>query len=341
MAVGPGAAADHDVDYLFAQVGIGTPVVDYRGNCGNLTAAVALYAVEEGLSADPATVRMHNRNTGTTIVAHLLGTADRPDPADLARAGQPVTGTVLRTEYLDPAGAVTGRALPTGRSRDVVRPRVGAPVEVSLVDVTAPVAFLDASDLGLGPHVTPADVNAAPDLLARLESIRGACAVLLGFAADEDAALAVSAALPRLALLTAGDGADLTVLATSMQRAHHACPLTTALCTAAATALPGTIPATLAPAVRPSPAPAVRPAPAPALRPAPAPAVRSAHQPATRPTHEPAVRLAHPRGVLTIGVTTEDGTIRSVSVDRTARRLLTGEAALPPGVESGAGSLSR
>ena len=41
--------ADHDVDYLFGQVSIDKPFVDWSGNCGNLSAAVGSFAISNGL----------------------------------------------------------------------------------------------------------------------------------------------------------------------------------------------------------------------------------------------------------------------------------------------------
>src|ERR1700758_1921438 len=38
--VGPPSVANADVDYTFAQVQIHDAVVDYKGNCGNMSAAI-------------------------------------------------------------------------------------------------------------------------------------------------------------------------------------------------------------------------------------------------------------------------------------------------------------
>jgi len=40
-----------DVDYLFAQVGVGQRSVDTRPNCGNMLSGVAPFAIEQGLIA--------------------------------------------------------------------------------------------------------------------------------------------------------------------------------------------------------------------------------------------------------------------------------------------------
>ncbi|EIV96370.1 PrpF domain-containing protein [Frankia sp. QA3] len=318
-----------DIDYLFVQVGIERPIVDYAGNCGNLTAAAAVYALQEGLlagDARPGLVRMFNRNVGQRIDAVVPAPHPLGDWREEARgAGMPTTGLAVLTEYLDPSGPVTGALLPTGEPRDVLAPSVGDPIEVSIVDLAAPIVFVRAADLGLRGDEAPATLNAAPGLLARLESIRAAGAARIGLAADEAEAAVRSPVLPRLTIVSPppeasrtapgagvaaqeGPGAaDLVVRATSLGRAHHACPITTALCAAAAARTAGTLPFAYA-----------------------------------RRGDPGSVRITHPKGALTVTVRTSDGTNRedgtnpedggeivSVGVLRTARRLLAGTAYLP------------
>jgi hypothetical protein len=311
VAVSPSDRPDVDVEYLFAQVGTDQAQVDYRGNCGNLTTAVGPYAVDEGLVqvSEPITpVRMLNRNTGTRIIARVPVIGGRAATSgDCVVAGVPGTGAPVITEYLDPAGAVLGAVLPTGSPRDtVIAPRSG-PVEVSLVDVAGPVAFARAADLGLDPLLRPAGANADAGLLGRLEELRGACGVLAGLAASRDAARTASPALPRLALI--GDGhperpGHFSLRALSMQRVHHACPMTVLMCAAAAALLPGTVPhrATLACGGPPE---------------------------ASAPNGGATVLVAHPKGVAAAEVCLGGVTgVRSVSITRTARRLLVGQAHL-------------
>src|SRR5215831_4647149 len=49
VLVAKSAREDSDVDYLFGAVAIDRPVIDWSGNCGNLTAAVAPFAIHAGL----------------------------------------------------------------------------------------------------------------------------------------------------------------------------------------------------------------------------------------------------------------------------------------------------
>jgi 2-methylaconitate isomerase len=306
VAVSPSQRPDTDVEYLFAQVGIDQAVVDYRGNCGNLTTAVGPYAIDEGLVAvsGPVTpVRLLNRNTGTRIIAHVPVTDGRAAiSGDCVVAGVQGTGAPVITEYLDPAGAVLGALLATGSARDTVTGPGWGPIEVSLVDVAGPVAFARAADLGLDPLLDPVTANADAGLLSRLEELRAACAVLAGLAATREAARTASSALPRLALV--GDRrqdrpGDLSLRVLSMARMHHACPMTVLLCTAAATLIPGTVPHAAALAR------------------------------GGRPEGGATVSVAHPKGIAAATVRLgSGGAVDSVSITRTARRLLTGEAYL-------------
>jgi len=298
--------ADCDVEYLFAQVGTDRAQVDYQGNCGNLTTAVGPYAIDEGVVPvhGPVTrVRMFNRNTGTRIIARVPVADGRAAVrGDCVVPGVPGTGASVVTEYLDPAGAVLGAALPTGRPCDMVIMPGGHAVAVSLVDVGGPVAFVRAADLGLDPLLAPAAANADAVLLDGLEALRGACAVLARLAGNPAEARAVSPALPRLALVgdgNPGQGSHLSLRVLSMQRVHHACPITVLMCAAAAAMLPGTVPST-------------------ASRPLSAP-----------DPNDGTILVAHPKGLAAATVLMGDGPlVRSVSITRTARRLLAGQAYL-------------
>ena len=291
MGVTRSGRAGVDVEYLFAQVGIEDGIVDYAGNCGNLTAAIAAYAVDEGLVAiEPGgatrTVLLFNQNTGVRIRSTVqLTAAGRVEwRGDTAIDGVPGTGAPVTTDYLDPAGSMTDKLFPTGSRQDVVDG-----VAVSVVDVASPHVFLRAHDVGLTGAEAPADVNADTVLLDRLERLRRQCGDAIGIAGS---------AIPRLIMVSPPTAAGhIRVLATSMGRAHHATPITGALCTAAALRLPGTVAAEVA-RFGADPSPGV-------------------------------VRIEHPKGLVEATVeVTADGDVRSAGVVRTARRLLAGTALL-------------
>ncbi|MQA01968.1 MAG: 3-methylitaconate isomerase [Streptosporangiales bacterium] len=300
VVVEPGVDGD-DVTYWFAQVGVDRPVVDWSGNCGNLTSAVGPFAIDEGLveAVEPVTtVRLRNGNTGVAITAEVQVRDGRARyDGEHVVPGVPRPGAPVVTRYLDPGGSVFGTALPTGGPTAVV-PGPHGDVEVSVVDVAHPMAFVPAKALGVTvADASPPELNRDPELLRRLEWMRGACAVALGRVDDPQDAAERSAIVPRLVLLgePVDDGHDIAAVGVSMGAVHHALPMTAALCLGAAVRLPGTVAAGTA-----------------------------------RPVADETVRIRHPKGVVDVlADVASDSTVRSVGAVRTARRLMSGTVHLP------------
>lgn len=122
--IGPSSRPDADVDYTFGQVSIKEPLIDYSGNCGNISAAVGPFAIDEGLvrAQEPVTyVRIHNTNTGKIIVAEVpVQNGKAKVTGDYQIDGVPGTGAKIMLDFAGTAGAATGRLLPTGRPIDVL-----------------------------------------------------------------------------------------------------------------------------------------------------------------------------------------------------------------------------
>jgi hypothetical protein len=293
---------EFDVEYTAVQVASDTSVVDYSGNCGNLTAAVGAYAIDEGFVAarEPiTTVRMLNLNTNVTVIAYVpIEQGKAAYRGDYRMDGVPGTGAPIRNEYLCPAGSVFGRLFPTGHPLDTVESSRGQ-LEVSILDVAHPMAFVRAADLGLRGDETAPALNGDSDLLVLLEQIRGMCSVLLGAADRAEEASIKAPSLPRLAIVAPAmtPSAHITARMLSMGRFIHAYAMTGVICTAAACRFDGTIPHSVASA-----------------------------------QSDDEVRISHPSGVAAAAIALEnaaDGpTIRSATVIRTARRLLEGVAYL-------------
>src|SRR5690606_12697260 len=117
----PGA----DVDYTFIQVAVDKPVCDWDGVCGNMSSAVGPFAVEEGLIRTPAdgecVIRIHETSTGKIIHSRFVVKDGLPVVSgDFAIAGVAGAGAMIRLDYLDPGGALTGKLLPTGNVVDRV-----------------------------------------------------------------------------------------------------------------------------------------------------------------------------------------------------------------------------
>jgi methylitaconate Delta-isomerase len=195
--IGPPSRPEADVDYTFAQVSIATPLVDWGGNCGNLSSAVGPFAIDQGLVAareGVTTVRIHNTNTAKLIIVSVPVRDGRAlVEGGYAIPGVPGTGARIDLEFLDPAGSATGALLPTGRPVDEVALADGREVRVSVVDAANPVAFVLASELGMRGSESPAEIERRADVTGALEEIRGIVAEWLGIVADRAEATAKSA----------------------------------------------------------------------------------------------------------------------------------------------------
>lgn len=325
--IGPPSRPDADIDYTFGQVSVTAPLVDWGGNCGNISSAVGPYAIDAGLvpAAEPETVvRIHNTNTGKIIVARVPVADGRAiSEGDFQIPGVPGTGARIELDFQDPAGSLAGRALPTGRARDEIELPDGRRIAVSLVDAGNPVLFLRAADLGFDGTESPASIEAAAHATATLEQARSVAAVWLGLVPDASLATARTPGLPKVGFVappapyttTSGtrveaDAFDVAGRLMSMQTAHRSYMVTGAIATAAAACIPGTL-------------------------------VQEAARPADRRPDPRVVRIANPYGVMEARVDVEpEGAapsgpepriprIRGVAVGRTARHILDGQVWVP------------
>ncbi len=152
MAVWRSAREGVDVDYEFAQVAVGDAYVDYGSNCGNLSSAVGVFAVEAGLvdvADGAAVVRMFNVNTGKRVdCAFEVSGGHARATGDCAVAGVAGTGAPIRLDFLAPGGAGTGRLLPTGAPVDRLALPDGTAVDASIVDAGNLCVFVRAADFG-------------------------------------------------------------------------------------------------------------------------------------------------------------------------------------------------
>ncbi|MEJ5057053.1 MULTISPECIES: 4-oxalomesaconate tautomerase [unclassified Pseudomonas] len=167
----PSTRAEADVDYLFAQVLVDEPRVDYGQNCGNILAGVGPFAIERGLVAvkgDLTPVRIFMENTGQIAIAHVPTPNGSVSYAGEARIdGVPGYAAPLIVEFEDVAGSSCGALLPTGNAVDVFDG-----VEVTCVDNGMPVVLIRAEDLGLSGYESPEQLDANAPLKARVETIR-------------------------------------------------------------------------------------------------------------------------------------------------------------------------
>jgi 2-methylaconitate cis-trans-isomerase PrpF len=266
--IGPASRPDADVDYTFAQIGVRDTLVDYAGNCGNMSAAVGPFALEEGLVQPPAggeaVVRINNTNTSKIIVARFPVEDGRLAAAgDVEIDGVAGKAAPIRLEFLEPGGARTGKLLPTGNPRDTFElPDLG-PVAASCVDAANPCVFVEAAAMGKTGGELPEALEGDAQFMARMENLRCAASVAMGIAADLDQARRMTG-IPKVAMVAApragrtlsgrelaASDADIWIRMISVGLPHRAVPVTGAVCLAVATRIPGSLPAKLCAAAGP------------------------------------------------------------------------------------------
>lgn len=247
-----------DVDYTFAQVAVDKPIVSYKGNCGNISSAVGPFAIERGLvkATEPiTTVRICNTNTGKIIEADVeVKNGCVNYQGDYMIAGVKASGSPIKLKFVDPAGTISDKLLPTGNAVDELEvPGLGK-VAVSIVDAANPLAFVKAKDVGLKGTELPADIDGDAEMLNKLEMIRGVAAVKLGLISDYTASAWESPGLPKLTIVAPpadyttisgqelkASSIDLLSRMMSMQKTHPSYAMTGAMCTAAAAVVEGSI----------------------------------------------------------------------------------------------------
>ncbi|KDN18014.1 4-oxalomesaconate tautomerase [Amycolatopsis rifamycinica] len=177
--VAKATGADHDVDYLFLQLGVEEPTVSDRQTCGNLLAGVGQFAVERGLvpaGAERTTVRVRLLNTGSIAVASFATPGGEVDyRGETAISGVPGTAAPVELDFTGTEGSVCGSLLPTGHVRD----EVGG-IEVSCVDNGMPVVVARARDFGITGYEPAEELGANGELAGRIDALRVEAGKLMG-----------------------------------------------------------------------------------------------------------------------------------------------------------------
>ncbi|KPW36593.1 hypothetical protein ALP45_01005 [Pseudomonas coronafaciens pv. atropurpurea] len=255
---------DHDVDYLFGQVSIDKPFIDWSGNCGNLSAAVGSFAIASGLvdlgrvpQDGIAVVRIWQANISKTIIAHVpISKGEVQETGDFELDGVTFPAAEVQLEFLDPAAdeeGAGGSMFPTGNLVDDLQvPGVGT-LKATLINAGIPTIFVNAADIGYTGIELQGDINGDPFALARLETIRAHGALLMGLIRTLDEA-GTRQHTPKVAFVAApadyvsssgkpvaARDIDLLVRAVSMGKLHHAMMGTAAVAIGTAAAIPGTL----------------------------------------------------------------------------------------------------
>ncbi|MCG3766425.1 2-methylaconitate cis-trans isomerase PrpF [Vibrio cincinnatiensis] len=250
----------HDVDYLFGQVSIDKPFVDWSGNCGNLSAAVGPFAIHAGL-IDPQRIPEHGVvdvkvwqvNIQKSIVVHVpIINGEVQEVGLFELDGVTFPAAEIQVDFLDPAEG-EGSMFPTGNLRDTLEIPGFEPLQVTLINAGIPTIFIDAHAIGYGGCELQDEINNDPHALARFETLRAYGALKMGLITDLEEAK-VRQHTPKIAFVSPPKNyltssgktvtqqqVDLLVRALSMGKLHHAMMGTAAVAIAAAACVPGTI----------------------------------------------------------------------------------------------------
>ncbi|GGI00703.1 PrpF domain-containing protein [Arthrobacter liuii] len=307
----PGAEAD--LDYLFAQVGIGDPTVELGSNCGNCATAIALFAVQTGVVAarDGMTkVRMRHVTSGAVLTGTVPTPGGRIPKSGLARVpGSSAAGVPVNLSFHSPWGKNTGALLPTGNTVDQLEVN-GRTLSATMVDAGAPAVLVSAGDAGVDlSSMTDSLTGHLPTLIAA----RASAGLTMGLRKPGDPP---QNAVPKVGVVApagdyiAADGTTITadshdvrVRMLSMLAPHPAIGLTSAVAVALAASLESSV---VANAAGPSPSTGT-------LR---------------------VLRIGTPAGVITADIVSDDtGTVSEVALHRAARHIATADIDVAPATE--------
>jgi len=307
----------HDVDYLFGQVSIDKPFVDWSGNCGNLTAAVGSFAINNGLvTADKipdngiATVTIWQANIKKTIVAKVpMSNGEVQETGDFELDGVTFPAAEVEVQFIKPVDP-SEAMFPTGNIIDTLEvPNVGS-FEVTMMNAGIPTIFMKAEDLGYTGTELQSDINSDEKALTMFETIRAHGAIKMGLinsieeaASRQHTPKVAFVAKPQNYISSSGknintDDIDLNVRALSMGLLHHAMMGTAAVAIGTASAIPGTLVNT-----------------------------------AAGGGELESVRFGHPSGTLKVGAIANQNegqwTVEKVIMSRSARVLMEGSVRIP------------
>ena len=259
VIVSKSTRGDHDVDYLFGQVAIDRPFIDWSGNCGNLTAAVGSFAIMQGLvdatripQNGQAEVRIWQANINKTIITRIpMVDGEIRETGDFELDGVTFPAAEIQIDFMQPAA--DNALFPSGKLIDELHvPGLGV-LEATMINAGIPTIFINAASVGLNGTELQDDINNDDKALARFENIRAHGAVRMGLIKDISEA-AQRQHTPKLAFVagpasyTAASGReinagdiDLLVRALSMGKLHHAMMGTAAVATGIAAVVPGTL----------------------------------------------------------------------------------------------------
>ena len=258
--VSPSQRDDADMDFLFGEVVITEPRVDYTGNSGNIISALGPFALDEGWvepRAPETLIRIHNLNTGKLIEVRVpIEHGQVSQDGDFSIDGVPGFGPRIDLRFPQPGGAITGHLLTDdGPLSELEVPNLGT-VTATLLDAANPVVFIEGASVGVAPDTPIPALNTDARLLDKLQAIRSAASVRFGLVERPEDAWSYSPMIPFLLMLfppssyaSFSDATriltcremDLTARVLSLNLVHKSINVTVSVATTAAALVPGTL----------------------------------------------------------------------------------------------------
>lgn len=294
----PSERSGADVDYLFVQVEPKTGDLLFGANCGNISSAIGPFAVDEGwIKPDhdgKAQVRIYNENSQKVIVSTFSVCPDSHELIEISGVAGRAAPILLRFEK--PEGSMSPTAFPTGAKVDRLELSNGRVIEATLFDANVPCAIVSAAAVGITGNESTAQLQSNATYLELVAEIRVASAMKMKLCATDYEAREIVKNVPDVVVVSAPiDAAAITARFVSCDRPHRAAPVTSSMALAAASKIPGTIPAGII----------------------------------TKQTSE-MVRIEHPTGSVDVIVElSENGHVVATSTYRTARRIMQGQVLVP------------
>lgn len=261
VIISPSERADCDLNYLFGQVAIDRPKIDWSGNCGNLSAAVAGFGISKGM-VEPGKiptngiceVRIWQENISKVIIAKVpIFNHSVQEHGDFELDGVAFPAAEILLDFVDPGDDSEGSVFPTGSVRDMLEVPGHGEYLVTLISSGIPTVFLRAEDLGYSGTELQDHINSDTKALEKFESIRRKASIAMGLVSDENAAAELEHT-PKIAMVSAPKDhvsssgkrigkqeVDIMVRALSMGKLHHAMMGTAAVAIGSAAAIPGTV----------------------------------------------------------------------------------------------------
>lgn len=307
---------DADVDYTFVQLGMGSNVVDFEGTCGNLMAAVGAFAVDEGLVAIKSDAQTVTVNVwSTNIEKHIVIQVPVKDGkarviGDYVMSGVSRPSAKYEIDIASPGGGKTGSTLPLSVKAKLDEKNIK--IDYTFSDIVNPFVFVKEADINHYNNVVENGLTREESIIAELEKIRKYIAVKSGLANNLKEATDVHIALPKVSFISepkdyvtlSGESIrskdyDIFAQMISVKKLHRTFAVSGLLNLASTCLLEGTIP----------------------------------YEVCALPDTigEQTIRIGHPDGVATVRVKKDNNSemIEYVGLDRTARRIMSGEIYIP------------